>query len=815
MQTRSSSRNLVNPVYAPASRQLTPAQEERRARQQDTRTASFQEDARQARALATQARAAAESAPRNQRRELERIAVRRESEAASSELLARASETRRTLGRNVPIDSYRQVMSSILPQDRIDRLNASIISRISSANIGASSSAPRAARARSAALQNALTARETRRDRILQNRTIIEQQISSLYQMNNDIEACLTDIQRSYFTTIDDTRNIDYHYRTTELSFIEYIEILEEFRNDILTLPRDAQVATRYNISSNEDIQKYTELKTLIKTFNDEIAKYNNKQVITDHIISQRRHYITQEVMHLNTIIGNLQGHISNPNLDPGVLLNINNFIDILNARKNALDTIMADQTILQEITEEIDVKRLRIVKIIEALNKTAQIIEILLMSILRIEFQTIETKLDDAINKIKQLLIPAGETIDYRDISDLLSRLKQEGFYTGQIIGLSIYEAYSPHATQFNSRTFFSLRSLYLRRLSEIRRINAIEARRVATLARRNAATEARRALIAARRATARPAGISTAATRQPILTTSLLNLKKDSVKTEEAIKTQCETTFINFETGEYKNILKDKCIKYNRILSDKNEVSENFTKLKEHFKLKFDNRYGGVDRTYRPPTVTNYVKNSIASLFGRYLKYNNLCFNDTGLYFIVNRLLTKKDDGSFEEEQQSGIDAGGLRRDFVSALTTELFEKNIFISREGTKKYFINPKFEPDEFFIYIVKKISSDQSFNFEEQDYYIKFYYFIGVLLSFILVNECGIEHYLSSYIMANFINNDHLQLDDLDYVYFMKDDFPEFATSLINLLDPGQRDNIEYTYIKGFNVESELSFVKID
>lgn len=242
------------------------------------------------------------------------------------------------------------------------------------------------------------------------------------------------------------------------------------------------------------------------------------------------------------------------------------------------------------------------------------------------------------------------------------------------------------------------------------------------------------------------------------------------------------------------------------NKVISYSKDFKTNATRqlLFNSFKTKFEKSFD-LNAT-NPLSIENYVGNSIASLFARFIfnGKHHINFGDLGKYFVVNFTLekndnpTRSDPSEYKKIRQPGIDAGGLRRDFITALTSELFEKKIFISREGTKKYFLNPYFEVDEEFKFIVNSKTGYMFDDVETQapQVFLKdFYRFIGLLLSFILVNDCGIENHLSSYLMANFYKTDQSEFDDYDYLYFMFMDFPEYSKSLFNLMaDP---DTIEY------------------
>jgi hypothetical protein len=197
---------------------------------------------------------------------------------------------------------------------------------------------------------------------------------------------------------------------------------------------------------------------------------------------------------------------------------------------------------------------------------------------------------------------------------------------------------------------------------------------------------------------------------------------------------------------------------------------------------------------------TIRNYVGYSIPSLFARYIKHDkDMKFNDLSKYMVAN-LTIIHESGSFRIERQAGIDVGGLRRDFVTALTTELFDPNIgiFITREGTKKYFLNPKFNPNNFYKHIIETENSGYNI---ETSFTDDFYEFLGKLISFILVNDCGLEHNISSYLTASLCYN--TPFTDSDYLYFMFLDFPEYTLSIINLLRLPDPEDIKDVFI-GFN-----------
>ena len=365
----------------------------------------------------------------------------------------------------------------------------------------------------------------------------------------------------------------------------------------------------------------------------------------------------------------------------------------------------------------------------------------------------------------------------------------------------------------QTNRRAAIELRQDAIRQRQQER-----EAARQAVRQAREARIEAERAARAAARAgraarpgrVARPPRAARGARGTSSTGPAALTNIEDMFDVDPRADATFTRTFIDQADNMYKtgsttllNKLKDKYILYSKDF----KTNADRKLLFNEFNIKFKTAFNNDEPTPRVDSIENYVGNSSASLFIRYY-YNDgdMKFNDIGKYYVINYTLEKISDDTavpivqrYRKIRQAGIDAGGLRRDFITALTTELFEKKIFITREGTKKYYLNSFYVPDDEFCYItISKAGFDAASN---PLFIKKFYKFIGQLLSFILVNDCGIEHNLSSYTLANFNNISRNHFDKYDYVYFMLNDFPEFATSILNLMsDP---DNIEYVCI-GFN-----------
>ena len=325
-------------------------------------------------------------------------------------------------------------------------------------------------------------------------------------------------------------------------------------------------------------------------------------------------------------------------------------------------------------------------------------------------------------------------------------------------------------------------------------------EARRVAREARRQAiqqlrATRPPRNMRPVTSARGSNRGRVSAPAAQPIS----IKFEKDDFEKDISVMSGFNTTIAGVEDESYLQFLNDVREKYvNRQFKIKTEakhkIDDNYKKLSIKYKTLFN--LHELHTTGPFPSIKNYVGNSIISLFTRYMKFGgDMKFNDTSRYYVFNMNLSKDDNNVFSEERQTGIDAGGLRRDFITSLCTELFDKKIFINREDGR-YFLNSDFEPDEFMKYIIKNnFKSNADDDYYKDEFITDFYKFLGYLISFILVNNCGLEKYLSSYLTSLFLKNND-SINDIEYVSFMTSDMPTELNMIINLMKIP--DQIEYT-----------------
>lgn len=232
-----------------------------------------------------------------------------------------------------------------------------------------------------------------------------------------------------------------------------------------------------------------------------------------------------------------------------------------------------------------------------------------------------------------------------------------------------------------------------------------------------------------------------------------------------------------------------------YNTTLN-KQLLIENNEKINKKFKDAFDTNQSINE------DIIDVSDHSIISLFARFIKFDgDIKFNDykkinnitrKSFYYVINRIF----DGD-DLIRTYGIDDGGLRRVFITNLTTELFSKKIFITQSGNaQKYFLNPEYRLDEKDIFIIKNISNAE-FRNDKLNHWKIFYSFLAKLVSFILVNDCGLEHKLSLGLITHIIKEPE-EIKDEDYLYFLLDDFPDIAKGLYNLKEE-EIETAELTY----------------
>ena len=766
-----------------------------------------------------------------------------------------------------------------------------------------------ASRIREQIAPRVLSSQERRQRRNLRTNRVLEQNINTLFTVNNDLLAYLNADQLLYLTR----GNIinDYYYRRLELHYtIPFIEKFNNLAFNILTNMYSGVIESgyRYDIEYFNTVQQYY-ISITGKCYNQnrrsmrfatvegttgDVNVLKNKNRTVRYIMSRMFTDISKEkiilhnyIRHLDSTKELIQTQVDiEPDQRTTMLTNIDLFKFQLNKRLTALNKIKGEDLVNYLTDHEHENKRKNIIIILKSLSILCLTFMIIIYKIkffvnsdnYQVEMETISSDMYKAIDYYNEVInkdINMNNAEFKREVEEIIiieqenlfSRIKIQVTTLARIISdsgnteldFSIYFNNNLLDPQNSAIIQQSLRTpefelsrennerIMLASIARARsRYDAVVAERLQSqiqreIARENnlrlrdqrrherqealaaarqerqaalaAARQERQAALAAARQT-RQTGRQTGRQqgRQPGRQQSLLDTititsanitKVDSQEFDNKITSGEINDIFKTDPNSIISKLKTKYNEYNRELVP-NKNKEVYTHLRKKYEVLFN---------YNEPTsfitvaTSNYVGHSIPSLFARYLYFEkDMKFNDLPKYMVVNHSIFIDENGDVITTRQSGIDVGGLRRDFITALTNELFDTNngIFITREGTKKYFLNPRFKYDDYYKHIIHLKVPDYDFANFKKDFYI----FLGNLILFILVNDCGLEHNLSSYLTA-LLYKDPSSFDEVDYLYFMMDDFPEYFTSILNLLKMSNPNDIEHVCI-GFNDYYNLS-----
>ena len=661
----------------------------------------------------------------------------------------------------------------------------------------------------------------------------LESNIRSLYNVNSELLQYFDVNQLLYFGRTSLYEN--YYYRRLELTYgIPIIDKFSDLCEEIITI-RTSGSSPAIITQQYRDMFAY--LSQLLSELTIDMTSIKNKTRVKQTIVNEILFYVANE----KTMITNLITHLTSIRSSittVSIRADLNQLVGDLNSRLTSLNTITRDVLVSHFSKPEFEIVRHRVLTVLKCI-KTLIYTFMVLLAYLLINVST--TNADQILNNTMTYMFEAISAFTYIiNINDTTATNYATTLDTAIAVQNSIYHNLITLITPVIQTQMNVLGHVTLpREIQRNIRVARQPIRAQATIARiaenariaaeRLAATRARiaeNARIAAERLAARaardaaraardasraaPRGVSIRASSQVPAgpTVSVLPDLTSMMSVDSAADATFNNQFYNDTNDQYKRsrslmtLLKPKYTEYSKTFTldtDRKRIGAILnTKYKTYFNT--DDRVTG--RAINIQTIKHVVGNSIASLFGRYIKFNeDIKFNDLDKYFVCNYTLVSSAAAGGQRytlDRQSGIDAGGLRRDFINSLINELFEKKIFITRDGTQKYFLNPDFKFTDEFIFIIRSIVSDHTWVPDINVEMPRFYKFIGVLLTFLLVNNCGITHNLSSYLIANFYTPNSSTFNEIDYVYFMLQDFPAYATSILNLLkDP---DNIEYVYI---------------
>jgi len=709
--------------------------------------------------------------------------------------------------------------------------------------------------------------------KLLNDNNILNANVSLLYDVSDDLLQYFTVEQLLYLTNNSILK--DYYYRKIELTYKEpFVDKFNEIcENIVINITPEAisnQDTIRYDILYYSEIKNYfneinkeitllSKPKTLLTNIIREVEyKISNEKIIIYSLL-RKIHELRSEPINnsatiraLELLKSNLETRIADLNTlnyrDLKILFNTHLFnnmrkylIAILKSAKILTQTFLNSLIyihLLGSIDSPLD-------DMYEAISYFSRIINI-------------DTFSRNTADEIASLTI--SQTVLLEDIHNELSNDVIRDYietYNAVIADQTQNTDIIPESIAARNAALLAIES---RRQRVIDRDQAAQQRRDQAAARaaaraqqRLAAASAREAARAAARARQRIAAEN--AVRQARIRREARAARADALRTRQIIArirrearapraaipsipsipepayrleedTDADTKFMTEYTtaditdpkyNSFINVLKNKCKLYSIDIKDSNIKKAYYNHIKNKFKLEFNKDEPVVIVS---GGIKNIVGNSVISLFARYIKNNNdLKFNDLGKYYVANFSLTFDEEmqggvnhiRNIQFERQSGIDVGGLRRDFITSLSKELFEKKIFIKTSQSQKYFLNPEYniETDVITNAIIAFVLEGTSYN--HVNIVKDFYEYLGLLMSFILVNDCGLEHNLSSYLIANFTKSlsasSAERFNDEDYVYFMIEDCPEHSKTLINLMKTPEQ--IEYIGIN-FNDYHQLT-----
>jgi hypothetical protein len=648
-------------------------------------------------------------------------------------------------------------------------------------------------------------------------KAILEQNINQLYNVNSELLHFLNVEQLLYLSKNNIIENT--YYRKLELNYtLPFVDKFNEILNNILeNMSLGVNInGYRYDLEYYSTIQKYfiaiigkkPNHNTHSLLINNSIGELNllrNKNKTNANIIRNIERDISNEKVLLINYIRHLSSLLENPPefLNATLKNNIILFIKKLDNRFKSLGKIRLDN--LKNIFKKkvYQIKRKNLVSILEALSilcKTFMLAIIVIRFTInetnaesREHMQIIQSTLHESIENYRYIVqydinIRNMETNEEK--KNIISDMEYDFFVLFEIM-----RNYTSENPNINFDEFYNINANILDESNRQRIIHELNySTTFVELERRRERRRERNdsSFIEINRRKKPPTEF--------IIQSNMIK----NVDVHEFDNKLLSSDINDMFKTDDKSIIQRLKTKYNNYNKDFNNNDK--TDFYLHFRNKYKLHFNKDEPIQIISTnIINFVGHSIPSLFARYIKNNkDMKFNDLSKYFIINFSINN-DSGNISSDRLSGIDIGGLRRDFITSLTTELFDSTngIFMTREGTKKYFLNPNFKYDEYYEYIINKITNNQ---YDYKRFTNDFYEFIGKLITFILVNDCGLDKNISSYLAASLsktINaNEEPNFDDADYLYFMFEDFPEYTSSILNLMKMNPND-IEHTYI-GFN-----------
>ena len=179
---------------------------------------------------------------------------------------------------------------------------------------------------------------DARRRQIIEARQIMDVNVSSLYNISQDIYAYLNVDQMLYFTRNSITEN--YYYRKLELAYgIPTIDKLNQICQNIIdNIPSNSDIST---LPYRYDIDYYCQIVNFLEQINLQYVLVNNKQEIKRTLISELTTSINNEKLTITNLIIHLSNVRDDINPSQNILISaINETIAKLTDRRAKLYSI-------------------------------------------------------------------------------------------------------------------------------------------------------------------------------------------------------------------------------------------------------------------------------------------------------------------------------------------------------------------------------------------------------------------------------------------------------------------------------------------
>ena len=229
---------------------------------------------------------------------------------------------------------------------------------------------------------------EERRRQIIEARQIMDVNVSSLYNMSQDLYEYLNVDQMLYFARNSITDN--YYFRKLELSYgIPTIDKFNQICQNIIdNIPSNADISA---LPYRFDIDYYCQIVNFLEQINTQFLLVSNKSSIKAMLISE----LTNSINNEKITIDNLRGHLTNvlstiDRSQNSVITAINETISKLNMRYDNLNSITSSIIASHFRDNEFEKIRIYTLYILQAAITLSKIFLLLIIKLYNIQDQAL-----------------------------------------------------------------------------------------------------------------------------------------------------------------------------------------------------------------------------------------------------------------------------------------------------------------------------------------------------------------------------------------------------------------------------------------